>query len=269
MPDPSGFMDIGDVRLEYAWHGPPPDARPTIVLLHEGLGCVSRWHDLPATLSERTGCGVLVYSRQGYGRSDPVELPRPLSFMDDEAAKVLPAILDHWNLQKVFLAGHSDGATISALYAGGVQDHRIRGVVLMAPHFYNEQACISSVLATRREYEHGDLKQRLARHQGDNVDCAFYGWSEPWTDPRFADWEMRDQLAHIRVPVLLIWGAKETFATFGQVEAAREACYCPLELVVLEDTVHWPHREQPEATVDAVCGFVSHLMNVHGETVAG
>ena len=268
MPGTCGFMEINGVRLEYAWYGPGPDEAPTIVLMHEGLGCVSRWHNLTEILAERTGCGVLAYSRQGYGRSDPAELPRPLTFMEDEAADVLPKIIDHWSLKKVFLAGHSDGATISALYAGGVQDHRIRAVILMSPHFFNEPDCIASVLAAKRDYEGGDMRQRLARHHGDNVDCAFYGWCDPWTDPRFANWEMLDHLTHIRVPVLLIWGARETFASFAQVDAARQACQCPLEVVVLDDTVHWPHREQPERTLDAVCGFLSHLMTVHGETVA-
>ena len=68
----------GGRRLEYAWHGPPPDAAPTLVFLHEGLGSVSTWRDFPMRLAEATGCGALVYSRAGYGGSDPVPLPRPL-----------------------------------------------------------------------------------------------------------------------------------------------------------------------------------------------
>ena len=71
-----------------------PDAAPTLVLLHEGLGCVALWRDFPERLAAATGFGVFVYSRAGYGRSDPVDLPRPLDYMTREARFSLPQVLD-------------------------------------------------------------------------------------------------------------------------------------------------------------------------------
>lgn len=265
MSPQSGFMEIDGVALDYVWHGPQPDAAPTIVLLHEGLGCIASWLDFPARLSEATGCGVLVYSRQGYGNS--AALPRPLSHMHDEAETTLPAILDHWGLRKVFLVGHSDGASIAAIYAGSHADHRVRAVVLMTPHFFNEEICINAVREAKKAYAEGPLKENLARYHGDNVDLAFSGWSDTWLDPGFRDWNIEDCLAHIRVPILLIWCANDRYASFDQVRVAREATTCPLELVVLEDSVHWPHREQPEDTLRAICEFTHRLMVTHGETV--
>ncbi|MGI9415704.1 MAG: alpha/beta fold hydrolase [Hyphomicrobiales bacterium] len=265
-PAATGFMEIDRVRLEYVWHGPPPEAQPTIVLMHEGLGCVAAWRDFPRALADATGCGVLAYSRQGYGASDPV--PRPVSHMHDEAEQVLPKVIDHWGLKKVFLVGHSDGASIAAIYAGGVQDHRVRGLVLMTPHFFNEEACIAGVTRTKTAYESGDLKQKLARHHGSNVDLAFCGWSEAWLDPGFRDWSIVDRLQYIRIPVVLIWCAKDPYASLDQVEAAREACTCPLEVVVLEDGIHWPFREESDRTLDAVNSFISRMMIMHGETVS-
>ena len=47
--------------LETQWWGPRADAAPTLVLLHEGLGCVALWRDFPAALAEATGCGVFAY----------------------------------------------------------------------------------------------------------------------------------------------------------------------------------------------------------------
>ena len=67
--DDSGFLDIGVQRLEYRFVGPQPGAAPTLVLLHEGLGCVGLWGDFPDRLSAATGAGVFVYSRAGYGKS--------------------------------------------------------------------------------------------------------------------------------------------------------------------------------------------------------
>ena len=116
--DDSGFLSIGDQRLEYRMIGPRPDQAPMLVLLHEGLGCVGLWDDFPDKLQKATGCGVFVYSRAGYGQSSPVALPRPLSYMHDEARDVLPKLLDAIGFRRGLLVGHSDGASIAAIYAG-------------------------------------------------------------------------------------------------------------------------------------------------------
>lgn len=266
MAEEAGLMEIDGVRLEYVWHGPAPDTAPTIVLLHEGLGCIAGWLDFPARLAQVTGCGVLAYSRQGYGNSSPV--PRPHTHMHDEAENTLPAIFDHWDLQKVFLVGHSDGGSIAAIYAGSHCDRRVRGVVLMTPHFFNEEICVNAVADAKKAYESGTLKENLARYHGANVDNAFYGWSDTWLDPEFRDWSIEDCLAHIRVPVLLLWCARDRYASYDQVVVAQETCTCPLELAVLQDAVHWPHREQPAETLRAICGFTDRLMTVHGETLS-
>src|ERR1700680_611315 len=134
-----GFLDIDAVRLEYRMIGPRPDAAPTLVLLHEGLGSVAVWGDFAEKLSAATGLGVLAYSRQGYGNSSKAVLPRPISFMHDEAREVLPEILDAIGFRRGFLVGHSDGGSIAAIYAGSVQDHRVSGLVLIAAHFFTEK----------------------------------------------------------------------------------------------------------------------------------
>ena len=89
-----GFLDLGPMRLEYRMVGSRPDAAPTLVLLHEGLGSVEVWGSFPEELAAATGAGVFAYSRAGYGRSSPAKLPRPVSFMHDEARDVLPLVLD-------------------------------------------------------------------------------------------------------------------------------------------------------------------------------
>jgi len=106
---------VDGAALEYACYGPTPDQAPTIVMLHEGLGCVALWRDFPQQVAQATGMGVFVYSRQGYGQSDPATLPRPLDFMTREAVDVLPVLLDQIGFRRGILFGHSDGATIAAI----------------------------------------------------------------------------------------------------------------------------------------------------------
>src|SRR6266571_8563894 len=141
----SGFLRIGASGLEYRMIGPAPDDAPTIVMLHEGLGCAGLWGDFPDRLAAATGAGVLVYSRAGYGASTTVALPRPLDYMHVEALDVLPKLLDKIGFGRGLLLGHSDGASIAAIYAGGVQDHRVRALALIAPHFIVEDVSVSSI----------------------------------------------------------------------------------------------------------------------------
>src|SRR5262249_58033996 len=111
------FLEAGGHRLEYAWWGPAPGERPTLVLLHEGLGCVDMWRDFPHQLAGATGLGVFAYSRLGYGRSDPAPLPRPVRYMHDEA-RLLPEVLKAAGIEDAILVGHSDGASIAIICAG-------------------------------------------------------------------------------------------------------------------------------------------------------
>jgi pimeloyl-ACP methyl ester carboxylesterase len=261
----SGFIDVGGAKLEYRMIGPRPDAAPTIVMLHEGLGSVTTWGDFPQKVAERTGCGVFVYARAGYGQSSTVALPRPLDYMQREATDVLPKLLDAIGFRRGLLFGHSDGATIAAYYAGSVQDHRVRGVILMAPHFFMEASNIEAIRKTVASYE-SDLRPRLARHHAD-VDVAFNGWSGAWLDPGFLAFDTTDALAYIRVPVLVIQGAADPYGTLAQVKAIEDECYCPVETAVMSGIGHAPHRERPAETLDAVAVFADRLFRIHHEGV--
>jgi len=93
-------LRIDTNKLESVWYGPPPEAAPTLVFLHEGLGCVSLWKDFPEKLANKTACGALVFSRLGYGKSASCELPRALDFMHHEALTELPEILSQHKIRK-------------------------------------------------------------------------------------------------------------------------------------------------------------------------
>jgi pimeloyl-ACP methyl ester carboxylesterase len=257
LPD-SGFLTIGQQKLGYRMIGPRPDRAPTIVMLHEGLGCVGLWGDFPDKLQQATGCGVFVYSRAGYGQSSAVAVPRPLTFMHEEARETLPLVLDTIGFQRGLLLGHSDGASITAIYAGSQQDHRVGGVVLIAPHFFTEPSGLAAIAETRNAYDSGDLRSRLARWH-DDVDNAFNGWCGAWLDPDFRQWDITEFLAYIRVPVLIVQGEDDQYGTVKQIEVAQEECYCPVEVALLPGAKHSPQRDQPEAALKAIADFVARV----------
>lgn len=250
------LMKAGGHRLEYTWHGPPPDKAPTLVFLHEGLGSVSTWRDFPARVAHATGCGALVYSRAGYGNSAPVTLPRPTSFMHDEALITLPEVLDHFAVRNAILVGHSDGGSIALIYAGGKRDVRLRGLVLEAPHVFVEDVGLESIRRAAEHYVKGQLKQALERHHGRNVECAFWGWNRVWLNAEFRSWNIEEYLPGITVPVLIIQGEQDEYGTLRQVEAIETGCKGPVESVILPNCGHSPHRDHPERTLEAITSFV-------------
>jgi pimeloyl-ACP methyl ester carboxylesterase len=247
----SGFLHIDGDDLEYRLIGPAPDQAPTVVVLHEGLGSAALWGDFPEKLQAATGAGVFVYSRAGYGASTPVKLPRPLDYMHREALDVLPKLLEQIGFRRGILVGHSDGASIAAIYAGSVQDHRVRAIALMAPHFIVEDISVKSIAEIKTTYETTNLREKLARWHRD-VDNAFYGWNGVWLDPKFRNWDISEYLAYIRVPIAVIQGADDQYGTLRQVEIAQEECYCPVDVTILAGTGHSPHREAPGATLNAI-----------------
>jgi pimeloyl-ACP methyl ester carboxylesterase len=257
--DDSGFLAISAQRLEYRMIGPRPGDAPTLVMLHEGLGCVGLWGDFPDRLQKATGCGVFVYSREGYGQSSPAKLPRPLTYMHDEARQTLPALLDAIGFRDGVLIGHSDGASIAAIYAGSHQDHRVRALVLIAPHFFTEDAGIASIAEAKKAYETTDLRAKLARWHKD-VDNAFYGWNGAWLDPDFRKWDITEQLAYIRVPILIVQGEGDQYGTVAQIEAAQRDCYCPVDVALLPGARHNPQREAPDETLRAISDYVNHML---------
>ena len=260
--NPTGFLRIGASDLEYRMIGPAPADAPTIVMLHEGLGSAGLWGDFPDRLAAATGAGVFVCSRAGYGASTPVKLPRPLDYMHTEALDILPKLLDATGFRRGLLVGHSDGASIAAIYTGGIQDHRVRGVAMVAPHFVVEDISVTSIAEIKQAYETTDLKAKLARWHSD-VDNAFYGWNGAWLDPKFRSWDISEYLAYIRVPVAILQGADDQYGTIRQAEIAEEECYCPVEVTIIPGAGHSPHREAPEATLHAISEFASRILHTH------
>lgn len=253
-------LRAGGHRLEYVWLGPASDAAPTLVFLHEGLGCVSAWREFPARVAEATGCGALVYSRAGYGKSDPVTLPRPTSFMHDEALVTLPRVLDAAGVREAILVGHSDGGSIALIYAGGVRDGRLRGLILEAPHVFVEDLSVASIGRAAERYLEGRFRRALERHHGENTECAFRGWSRVWLDPAFRSWNIEEFLPGITIPVLVIQGEEDEYGTPRQVEAIERGCRGPVKSVLLPGCGHSPHRDQPGRTLDEITSFLSRVL---------
>lgn len=251
-------VELSRGRVEYRWIGPRGSGLPVLVFLHEGLGCVALWKGFPDRVAEATGLPALVYSRIGYGGSSPCALPRPLTYMHEEGEQGLPELLAALGIRRHILVGHSDGASISLIYAGAAQHQDLLGIAVMAPHSFCEEVSVASIRAANDAFTHGDLRVRLAKYHGANVDCAFHGWCDGWLDPDFMRWNIEGYVDRIKVPVLVIQGEDDEYGTAAQVESiARRVAGA--ETLMLPACGHSPQRDQPEATLDAIAGFIRKL----------
>ena len=189
--------------------------------------------------------------------------------MEREAADVLPRVLDLIGFGRGVLLGHSDGATIAALYLGSHQDHRVRGLGLIAPHFFSEPEQLEAIRDIRRSFETTDLRDRLARHHGSNIDCAFYGWNSVWLDPEFESWDVSEVIGYIRVPILYIQGEDDAYGSRAQADVVVAESYAPVDVEFIENCGHSPHLDQPERTLETVATFVERLDRIEAAVAVG
>jgi pimeloyl-ACP methyl ester carboxylesterase len=266
MTSSRGFLRVGAGRIECesyrtrAKAAAVADGRPRLVFLHEGLGCCALWRDFPVAVAEATGLDAFAYSRPGYGASQRGDAPMAsVRYMHDEALEVLPQVLRAAGIKEHILIGHSDGASIAIIYAGGSAAGGLRGLVLIAPHVFVEPLTLRSIAAARQAFESGDLVARLKRWHGDNTAYAFHRWNDSWLDPDFARWNIEEYLPRIKVPALIIQGELDEYGSRAQIEAIERRMGSKARSVLLPECGHSPQRDQAQATLDEIAAFVKSL----------
>lgn len=228
--------------------------RRAVVLLHEGLGSVGLWRDFPQALNAATGRRVVAFSRFGHGRSDPPRAPRTPAFFHEEADDVLPELLAQLDAPEPLLVGHSDGASIALVHAAR---HPVSGVALLAPHVFLEDSMVPPIHVTRRAFEEGGLRERLARHH-DDPDAAFHGWCDVWLDPAMRDWSLEAEAAAVAAATLLIQGAEDEYASLAQLDRIEALVRGPVSRLVVPGG-HSPHLDQSDRVVAAIADFARRL----------
>lgn len=268
-------IEIAGVGLEVRAIDGPRDRAP-LVFLHEGLGSVSMWtqrgRDWPAELCAATGRAGWLYSRRGYGQSDPVPRVRDEpgwdgawhtgrhepDYMHLEAWQTLPALLQAADLHNPILIGHSDGATIALLHASR---HAVSGCVAMAPHVMVEDMAIQAIEQARALFEAPSstqgLRGRLARHHVD-VDNAFWQWNDVWLSQAFRAFDIRSHCQRITAPLLLVQGDKDEYGSLQQLQWVQDAAPQARQ-VVIENCGHAPHRDQPDILTASMLPFLAAL----------
>ncbi len=225
----------------------------SIVLLHEGLGSVSMWKEWPQELSEKLKRNVIVYSRLGMGYSSPLKKPRNISFMHEESKKYLKKIIENYCVIEPILYGHSDGASISIIYAG--LGFPLNSIILEAPHLLVEDITIDEIKKLRSLWDKSNIKKRFGKYHND-AESAFIEWCKIWLSRDFRNWNIVNYANSIRVPVLAIQGANDQYGTMKQIDLLEKNVKTKFSKFILESCKHSPHKEYPELILEKIDSFL-------------
>ena len=251
------MLEAHGCRIEYEWVGERVPGRPTLVFLHQGLGSIAQWRDFPAKLARATGCPAFLYNREGHGGSDACTWPRPFDFMEIEGRDRLPQVLAAAGIDDFILIGHSDGGTIALVYAAEVRTG-MRGVIVEGFHVFAEEVTREGIRRAQKDYATGDLRAKLERYHGANVDCAFHGWAESWLQPEMKDYTIAPLIPKIEAPILAILGTRDAYGSMEQIDCLPGLARAPLELSK-PDCGHAPHEEMEPEMLALMAGFVARL----------
>ena len=246
------FTEARGHRLEYQWLGAESNSTP-IVFLHEGLGSIDLWRGFPAEVVAESDHPGLVFSRYGHGRSDPLIGPRSPRFMHDEALEVLPGLVDELVGRAPILVGHSDGASISVIYAGS--GYPAAGLVLIAPHVMVEEIGLLQIAELKESHKTSDLVDRLANYH-DKPEALFRGWADVWLSDEFRDWNLEEYLPGITCPVLLIQSREDDYGTLVHLDLIETTATGRVERLELVGRSHSPHLSQGELVTETTVQFI-------------
>ena len=249
----------------------PTQRSPSILFLHEGLGSIAGWRGLPRRITKSTGLRSVTYSRLGYGQSDPLASDEMApDFLDREASTTLPALIQHLELDRPVLVGHSDGASIALRYAMN-RPWDVLGLVLIAPHTFVEDVTVEGIqAAVRRFRSHATdrpnrLRTSLERQHGEKTQRTFKAWSSVWLSDAFKSWDLRPLLHRLRCPTLLIQGTLDAYGTPRQIDSIVDNSPGRTEVLWLRGSGHAPHLERPDETADRIVQFVRKLVDARSQ----
>jgi pimeloyl-ACP methyl ester carboxylesterase len=237
--------------------GAGPDLAP-IVLLHDSLGCVELWRDLPARLAAATQRRVIAYDRLGFGRSDARSGRPSTDFIAQEAATVWPTLRAQLRIERFVVVGHSVGGGMAVEIAAHEPVDCV-ALVTMAAQAFVEDRTIAGLRVAQRQFEDPAQVERLARYHAGKAAWALDAWLGRWLDPAFAAWKLDAALARVHCPVLAIHGDQDEYGSAAHPRRIVDGVAGPARLEMLPGGGHVPYREQPDLVVRLIAEFLARL----------
>lgn len=226
-----------------------------IVLLHDSLGCVALWRDFPERLAQASGRRVIAYDRLGFGRSPAYPGALASSFIEDEARDGFQAVCQHFDLNRFVVFGHSVGGGM-AVACAAQHPQRCAGLITEAAQAFVEARTRDGIRQAQVQFAEPGQLQRLQKYHGDKAEWVLRAWIGTWLSEAFSDWNLDQQLARVRSPLLALHGDRDEYGSIRHPQRIVAQVAGPASQKVFAECGHVPHREYPDAVLQAVCAFL-------------
>ena len=228
---------------------------PTLVFIHEGLGCIHMWNSFPEQLVSASGCPGLLYDRAGHGNSDPIREGPDYQYVQRSALEELPEVLSACSVSDPLLIGHSQGGSIALLYASRFP---ARAIITESAHIFMEVSLADDgVRHTIESWNAGRLKRFLKKYHGKKAKDVFSLWANTGRSSWFRDWSIEKDLSNVTCPALIIQGENDIFTTTEHAQSIAAGLGGPSNIILVMDCGHVPHLEQRDFVLKAMCNFIT------------
>lgn len=227
-----------------------------IVLLHDSLGCVALWRDFPEMLALILNRPVIAYDRLGFGRSSQ-RLDEPSwTFIADEASDFLPEVMKDFGFEKYVLFGHSVGGGMS-LTAAAESNPAVAAVIAESSQAFVEERTRDGIRAAKANFADPAQLARLEKWHGPRAKWVLDAWTEVWLHDNYTDWSIDSWSSTVTCPVLVIHGELDEFGSYAFPERIAQTVKGPIQLELMAQCGHVPHREKQAEVLGLVERFLS------------
>lgn len=248
---PGGFVYVK------RWTPESNSIKSPLILLHDSLGSVDLWRDLPSTLVEKLGRCVVAYDRLGFGKSEARDLIPSIEFIEEEAIKYFPAIKEYLSIQSYVLLGHSVGGGMAINIAS--RDHDCQAVITVSAQAFVEDLTIRGIQEAKQMFEQSGQIERLEKWHGSKAKWVLHAWTDVWLSPEFADWSLQSSIENVYCPILAIHGENDEYGSSAFPEYISENAAGQAGMLLMRNCGHMPHKEKPQEMIDAVKGFLGEI----------
>jgi pimeloyl-ACP methyl ester carboxylesterase len=219
--------------------------KPVLVFLHDGLGSIKQWKSIPQKICDAANLAGIIYDRIGYGLSSERKQKLNADYLHHEALIYLPELLFNLEIHnKVILIGHSDGATISLLFASFFPE-KVSCLISEAAHVIVENITVEGIKDLRNKYHSNPaLIKSLQKYHGDKTEKLFLDWTDLWQTNEIKEWNIKNELITINSPILAIQGVDDEFGSYKQLETIKKYASAEVDIQYIPDCKHLPHFEK-------------------------
>ena len=276
VPVSSDAVTVGGVQSPYL-HAGPTDAGEAVVFVHGNPGPAQDWRRLVARIGAFTR--AVAPDMPGYGGADK---PDRFDYTVDGYARHLGGIIDQLGIHRVHLVLHDFGGTwgltwatrnpdrfasVTLVNTGVLRGYRWHYLARMwrTPRLGEAFMRMSTFPAMQLLLRHGnprglprDVVERMYRDYKDpGVQRAVLRLYRA-TDPAAGSEQLHQQLRSLDRPALVVWGVRDPYLSVRYAQRQQET-FPHAEVVILNDSGHWPMIDHPVAVEQPILRFLNAL----------